>query len=92
MKEVDVTLTDFAVALEAAIFLVLLAARPGPASALRRWFIAFFGSVGAASLFGGIVHGFFPNGTTSGSAILWRATLIAMGVTAISMWAIGAEQ
>lgn len=91
MMEPDVTLTDYALALEGVLFLVLLRrgqARPGR---LRSWFSLFFASVSAASLCGGTVHGFFLDEQTLGYAILWPTTLLAIGVTALSAWTIGAK-
>src|SRR2546422_6430208 len=52
----------------------------------------FFGSAAVASLAGGTVHGFFLDVRTLGNAVLWRITLIAIGVTAASAWAIGARR
>ncbi len=46
----------------------------------------FFGSIAAASLTGGTVHGFFLDQSTFGYRILWPTTLIAIGVTAASAW------
>ena len=91
MTEPDVTLTDYALALEGILFLVLLQrGRPGPWG-LRSWFSLFFASVSAACLCGGTVHGFFLDDQTRVHTILWPATLLAIGVTALSAWAIGAK-
>src|SRR5439155_12336211 len=51
----------------------------------------FFGSVGAGSLCGGTVHGFFLGGPPVGYKILWSATLVALGGAALSAWAMGAN-
>ena len=84
MKEPDVTLTDFALALECAVFCVLLLRlRPGHAS-LRAWWVLFFATVGLAALIGGTVHGFLP-----GNRVLWIATMLTLGVTSLSAWFIG---
>ncbi len=91
MTEPDVTLSDFAVAAEGLLFLVLLVRRHGRPGGLRLAFMLFFASVSAASLCGGMVHGFFLDEETLAYMILWRTTLIVMGVTALSMWAIGAK-
>jgi hypothetical protein len=90
MTEPDVALTDYAVALEAALLIWLLPRGRGHANKLRLWFVLFFASVGAASVLGGTAHGFFLDAQAPGHAMLWTATLLAMGVTALSMWAIGA--
>ena len=91
ITEPDVTFTDYGLAIECALFSYLLYRRGGRPQPLRTWFALFFGSAGAAALTGGTVHGFFLDVETVGSAILWPATLVAMGVTALSVWAIGAR-
>jgi len=82
MTEPDVALTDYALALECTVFAYLLQ---------RKEHALFFGSAAVASLAGGTVHGFFLDARTLGNAVLWRITLIAIGVTAASAWAIGAR-
>jgi hypothetical protein len=44
-----------------------------------------------ASLCGGTVHGFYLDEQAPAGEILWLATLLAMGVTALAAWAIGAK-
>jgi hypothetical protein len=91
MTEPDVTLTDYALAVECALFCAF-AARWTPANepAIRRWWIVFFASIGVASLIGGTVHGFFlaPGPLNQ---VLWRATLLCLGVTSLASWIIGAR-
>ena len=82
MLEPDVTLTDFALAIECGAFAFVLLKREG----LARWFALFFGAIGLAALCGGLSHGFFP-----GNAIVWRATMVALGFASFSSWAIGAR-
>jgi len=82
MTEPDVALTDYALALECTVFAYLLQ---------RKEHALFFASAAVASLAGGTVHGFFLDDRTLGNAVLWRITLIAIGVTAASAWAIGAR-
>jgi len=91
MTEPDVTLTDYALALEGILFLVLLQRGRARPWGLRSWFSLFFASVSAASLCGGTVHGFFLDEQTLGHTILWPTTLLMIGVTALSAWAIGAK-
>jgi hypothetical protein len=85
MKEPDVTITDYLLALEAFAF-ALLIARAATGTALQRWFVIFFAATAAASLVGGTVHGFFND-----SVVLWRLVLISLGVVAAAAWAIGAR-
>lgn len=82
MTEPDVALTDYALAIECALFAYLTH---------RREHRLFFASAAVASLAGGTAHGFFLDARTLGNAVLWRITLIAIGVTALSAWAIGAR-
>lgn len=84
MLEPDVTLTDYALALECVVFCALLL-RGGPwHQPLRRWWVFFFASIGVAALIGGTVHGFLP-----GNAALWTATLLTLGATSLAAWMIG---
>ena len=91
MTEPDVTLTDYAIALLCAVFCVLAAQWRVADAELRRWWIVLFASIGAGAAFGGTVHGFFLDPATAGNAVLWRATLLSLGVTSAAMWMIGAR-
>jgi Family of unknown function (DUF6962) len=85
MKEPDVTITDYLLALEAFAFAVLIA-RAATATPLQRWFVLFFAATAAASLVGGTVHGFFND-----SVVLWRLVLVSLGIVSAAAWAIGAR-
>jgi uncharacterized protein DUF6962 len=85
MKEPDVTLTDYLLALEAFAFAVLIA-RSATATPVARWFVIFFAATAAASLIGGTVHGFLTN-----SVVLWRLVLVSLGIVSAAAWAIGAR-
>ena len=85
MKEPDVTITDFLLALQAFTFAVLIA-RTTSGTPLQRWFVIFFSATAVASLAGGAVHGYYAD-----SKILWRIVLIALGVVSTAAWAIGAR-
>jgi hypothetical protein len=84
LLEPAVTLTDFALAIECALFAAWLS-RSGPAR-FQGAFVILFAATGVAALLGGISHGFLP-----GSDIVWRATLIAICVAAFATWLIGAR-
>ena len=90
LTEPAVALTDFALAIECAVFVLLLARGDASDKTLRLWFVVFFASAGLASLLGGSVHGFFPDTSTDGRQILWQATLLAILVTGLAAWNIGA--
>jgi hypothetical protein len=44
-----------------------------------------------ASLLGGAVHGFFPDTESEARRLLWRATLLAILVTSLAAWNVGAD-
>ena len=91
MHEPDVTLTDYALTLECGLFAYWLLVHGQADNPLRLWFAIFFASIGMAALSGGTVHGYFPNADTLGHSVLWGATLIAIGLTALCGWMIGAQ-
>ncbi len=84
MTQVDVTLTDYALALECAIFTFLLAPLRKSAPLVISWFMVFFSSIALAALAGGMVHGFFADTSSLGYRILWPLTMVLVGVTALS--------
>jgi hypothetical protein len=85
-----VSLTDFALAIECAIFVVLLSRRPASDAVLRKWFVIFFASVALASLLGGTMHGFFEYSTSVVRTVLWTGTLLSILVTSYAAWSIAA--
>ena len=89
MTEADVALTDFAVAVECAAFTALVFRAATTRQALRRLFAIFFGSIGIAALIGGAVHGFVPDDDSIATAVLWRLTLLSMGLATFALWGIG---
>ena len=91
MHEPDVTRTDYALTLECGLFVYWLLVHGQADNSLRLWFAVFFASIGLAALSGGTVHGYFPNADTFGHSVLWGVTLIAIGVTALCGWIIGAQ-
>ncbi len=78
-------------AAESALFTYLIARKGDQKHPLRIWFAVFFGSISVAGIAGGTVHGFFLNVETLGYQILWPLTLVAIGVTALAAWIIGAR-
>jgi len=88
LHEPGTTLTDYLLALECAWFVWALARR-SPPGFVRSAFIALFSSVAAAAVLGGTVHGFWPDDEGLAGRILWVATMLAIGVTAAAMFAIG---
>jgi hypothetical protein len=72
VSEPAVTLTDWLLAVECAVF----------AGMLRGGFARLFAALALASLLGGTVHGFFPEEFWLDRA-LWRAALLALGASAL---------
>jgi hypothetical protein len=90
MTEPDVTLTDYALFAECAAFAWLIARRPANLLGLRRWTVLFFLFTAVAALLGGTVHGFFADADGVGR-VLWKISMLAIGATALTGWAIGAR-
>lgn len=91
LLEPDVTLTDFALAIECAWFAVWLQRNRTRGEPFGLSFIVFFGAVGLAALLGGITHGFLPDPQHWLTRIVWRGTLLAIGAAALASWWIGAR-
>lgn len=91
IHEPDVALTDFALAIECVLFAGWLHRRADVRGPLLAAFMVFFAAVAAASLLGGISHGFLTDQTTLLAQIVWRGTLAAIGLGAWASWIIGAR-
>ena len=89
LNEPAVTLTDYALAIESALFAILLRRSDVSDRTARYWFVVFFASISAASLLGGSVHGFFNHPGSTAHDVLWPATLLAILVTSFATWRIG---
>jgi hypothetical protein len=81
VTEIDVALTDFLLCLEAAWFARFVGS-PAARSPLVDYLRITFGGFALAALLGGISHGFFNEPDDPLNALLWRLTMIAVGVTA----------
>ena len=90
MHEIDVALSDYAIFFFTTIFAVLLLRSPVGNAGARQWLVVLFLSLAVGAFFGGTAHGFFPDNESLGNKILWPATMIAMGVTALGAWNVGA--
>ena len=90
MSEIVVGLTDYLLTLESAFFVWLLIRTDGGTPEIRRFFVTFFGFMALASLTGGTYHIMFPDSSSLPAAIVWKATVVAIGAVAFSAWAIGA--
>ena len=83
MTEADVTLTDYDLTLECGVFVSFLARLPIHPGIRKSELIGFFLSIAVAAATGGTVHGFFRDEWTLGYKVLWRATLMMIGMTAL---------
>lgn len=90
MTEPAVTLTDYALAIESAVFVFALVRPEVRDRTVRFWFVVFFASISVASALGGTVHGFFLDASSPGRTMLWPATLLAILVTSLAAWNISA--
>ncbi len=84
MNEPDVTLTDYALAVLCALFALLLWRGTAQSSGLRPWFVGFFAGASAASLLGGVFHGYFEDVFTTPGRQLWTGTMLAIGAAAFA--------
>ncbi len=90
MSEAAVALTDYALVAECGVLAALLA-RMAPASRERTLWLGFFAATATAALAGGTVHGFFSAAPSLVGSALWIATMLAIGVTGITVLALAAE-
>lgn len=89
IHEPDVTLTDYALTIECAILVWLIGLSGVAGDPVRLWLALGLSSIGLAAATGGTVHGFFPAKTHRIHRLLWRLTLALIGITTLSMWALG---
>ena len=90
MREPDVTLTDYGLAAECALFAVILVRRTSNQFALRRAAACFFFFLGLSAATGGTVHGFCSTADSGTCASLWVLTLLSVGLASASLWVTGA--
>lgn len=89
--EPDVALTDYGLALLSFILAVLIYRLKTKNHRLKLIITFFYISLALASAIGGTVHGFFPVKDSLGHDILWKLTLISIGVTALLSWIMAGE-
>jgi predicted neutral ceramidase superfamily lipid hydrolase len=81
LHESAVSISDFALGALAAFWATRLLSSPTEKPRIRTWFVVEISAVGIAALLGGIAHGFLPDETQFWGALIWRATLVFVGVT-----------
>ena len=82
-------MTDFGLAVECAIFAVIVARRVARGS-YRTWVLTFFASIAVGAWLGGMAHAWFYD-RSAAAQVVWVATMLAIGVTALACWNLGAE-
>ncbi len=90
IAEPDVTLSDFALSLENMVLAALSTTLPATARPVQGLFLIFFLALTVASVCGGAVHGFFTDPRSRAHDNVWRASLLALGTAALSLWGITA--
>lgn len=87
MTEIDVALTDYLLTFLCLWFAGSLyrQVRQGHEYWQKLWII-FFLSIGAGSLIGGTVHGFFNDAASLAHQILWPLTMLSIGAAASTGW------
>jgi hypothetical protein len=84
--EMVVSITDFALAAYSGALAWNLLSRQTEMRRTRYWFAIVLSSIALSSLLGGISHGFVPEEAGRLGALLWRATLMAVGPAAVGLW------
>ncbi len=90
MSEATVALTDYALVAECGVLATVLV-RVAPASRERTLWIRFYAATAIAALTGGTVHGFFSTAPSLFGSSLWIATMLAIGVTGVTILALAGE-
>ena len=88
MLEPDVTLTDLVLAIQCAVFAVVLLRRRGGDQTETRLFAALFASLAVSSLFGGLWHGAFSGADTATGDAIWLVSMAALAGSAALPWLI----
>ena len=93
MLEPDVTLTDYVLAMECAVFAIVLFSRLRAAIGGRvtTFFAALFAALSAASTLGGTYHGFYSETQSTLGDALWLGTLLSIGTVSFFNWLVAAE-
>jgi hypothetical protein len=91
MTQPDVALTDYALGIECAILAWLIGRGPTRHPDARTWAVLLFVTTAIAAVLGGTVHGFFLDPRTIGGLLLWPGVLLAVGLTALTAWGLGAS-
>jgi hypothetical protein len=89
IENVVVALTDYGLAVVCAVFGGRLWRSRRRAPSLETRFAVFFGATALAALAGGTFHGFVADEPRLVGTVLWRVTLLAVGLAAAAAWQAG---
>ena len=89
-SEIVVGASDYLLALECLFFEWILLRIDAPWSSIRWSIVAFFLFIASASLTGGTWHLFFSQSSSLAATLDWKATMLAIGATALAAWSFGA--
>ena len=84
--EPDVTFTDYGLAVLSLILAWMIYSIQSKNKKLKAFIIFFYLSLALTSLLGGTAHGFFLEKDSFSHVIFWKSTLVAIGLTAFSLW------
>ena len=83
LHEAPVALSDFALGAVSAFLALRLCRTETELLRIRTWFGVELGAIALAALFGGLSHGFFPGNEGLLGALIWRLSLVLIGVAAL---------
>jgi len=87
MAETFVALSDLLITLECAVCAVLLFGTP-ERYGIRSWVVAFFAAAAVSALLGALTHGLFADASGDIYRVFWKATMLAIGFSAMTAYAI----
>ncbi|MBC8646350.1 MAG: hypothetical protein H7X85_04255 [Thermoanaerobaculia bacterium] len=91
MTQPDVALTDFALALECFVLAFRISRRRVPDVWQRHAFRMLFWSAGAASLVGGLYHGYLLEASGRVYGSVWFVIFLAAGLASLACWTIASS-
>lgn len=81
LHEVAVSISDFSLSALSAVLAARLLSRNTEMQRVKKWFAVEIIAVAVAALLGGIVHGFVSDTDGFWGALIWRSTLVFIGLT-----------
>lgn len=84
LHEAAVSISDFALSALCVVLAARLISHHTKMHRVQKWFTVEIVAVAVAALLGGIVHGFVPDTDTFLGGMMWRATLLFIGLTGLA--------